>query len=98
MIEGTTGEDEWVAHELAGHVHDEQVLVWDEAISNDWPAELRCSKCSAVRYLQRNEAVHKIAERNLAMARFQYADGSRIYGPGLRQPTATEVVLEEGLW
>ena len=73
MIEGGTAEDEWITHQLAGHVHDEEILVWDEALGNSWPAELRCTKCEAIRYLSRNEAVSKIAARNTNTTTFTHA-------------------------
>ena len=59
------GEAEWITHELAGHEHHEQVVLWDEALGMDWPAELRCDDCESVRYLTRGEAVSKIAQHNL---------------------------------
>ena len=68
------GEAEWTTHELAGHSHREQVILWDEELKMGWPAELRCSDCEAVRYLQRNEAVSKIAAQNLRRAKLVHED------------------------
>jgi hypothetical protein len=65
------GEDEWVAHELAGHTHQEEVLVWDEALGNAWPAELRCKDCNACRYLTRAESVKWLARHNVKSPEWQ---------------------------
>ena len=70
----STDEDAWIAHGLAGHTHKEEIIVWDEALGNEWPAELRCHNCSAVRYLQNAEARRMIQERQLA---FQHTFGTR---------------------
>lgn len=59
------GEAEWITHELAGHTHREEIIQWDEELHVPWPAELRCKDCEAVRYLSRQEAVSRIAARNL---------------------------------
>ena len=67
-------EDDWVLHELASHEHDEQVILWDEALDNSWSAELRCTKCAAVRFLQRNEAISRIAAKH-----FRRHEGKDIY-------------------
>lgn len=75
MIEGSDAEDEWVTHQLAGHAHREEVLMWDEELHMGWPAELRCKDCAAVRYLQRNEAVSKIAAQNLFKSATTYPNG-----------------------